>query len=200
MKFLKYSILVLLSSLSTAGLYSMEEKNDSIESIKLAAEKLRDDFANLSATIKATTDEQANATIGKIKDWAQQQEDSFKEAQVNLKDRIDQTKEDIQNKINEIATAVETKDEAKANTLLKELEAQINSSTQNLKIAAKPVKDKLESAQKEIKSKWDKALEDLKNSYQNNLKKFNDSLDEAKSYLKGFRDIIKRETAKQLVK
>ena len=200
MKFLKYGTLVLLSGLSTAGLYSIVDNNiGSTANIKVAAEKLRDDFANLGEAIKTTTAEQANATFDKIKDWVQTQEDNFNDAQVNLQARIEQTRANIQTKINAIATAVETKDEAKANTLLKELETEINSNVQKLQDAAKSIQDKLESAQKDVKTKWSLALEDLKTKYQNNLNQFKNSLNETKSYFKGFRDIVRREIAKKLV-
>ncbi len=186
-------MLVLLGCSLTSGLYS------TTADVKLAAEKLRSDFDNLGEAIKTSTQEQANATITKMKTWVQQQEDIFRNAQAKLQGDIEQTRETTKAKINAIANAVETDDEAKANALLKQLDTEINSNLQKLQESAKAIQDKVEAAQTEVKTKWSKGLEELKAKNQSNLKKFNDSLNETKSYFRGFRDIIKRNVAKHLI-
>ena len=183
MKFLNYIIIITFNAVHLTPVYSLGSTNDTPDNIKVAAEQLRDDFANLGEAIKTTTAEQANATIDKIKDWVQNQDNTFKAAQANLQARIEETKRDINSKINAIATATESNDEAKANALLKELEADINSKLQNLQEAANAIQSKFAAAQQDAKTKWSAALEDLQTSYQNNLRQFKNSLNETKVFL-----------------
>lgn len=178
MKLFNYTALMLLT-LSTAGYAT------SMQDLKEAATKFSVDFTNLCSTLKDLAQEQANETIDNIKCHVKKENDHVKESMVKLQKNIEEAEKNIQCKLNDVATAQETKDEAKVNALLNEIEIEINAAIQHVKDTAKHMHDDMQCAKHDVKDKFN-----------NNLEKINDSLNEFKSYLRGFRDKIKKEASK----
>ncbi len=188
-----FCVLMLVGCLAITNIYSATQAmGGATNEVKATLENLGQDFKKLGAAIKSTSEKRTSEVKTKINDWAQMQAQAFKESQANIQDSIEKTKAKIQAKIDEIATSPETKDEAKVNTLLKQLAADIDTDLQNLEEDSKAAKEKFEATQKDLKAKWNESLEALKAAHQNNVQALKDSLNEAKSYAKGFKDLIKR--------